>query len=113
MRDVGRGPEAPERSIRRAQSSKEHNVRALLSLADVAAAGAAVECGRRLTLPVDQLRADRVVAVSGGWRERAGGLVEREGEEVALAVLIPPDARLPGGRLDARANVERGQDLST
>src|SRR6185295_4415083 len=40
--------------------------------------------GRGLGLPVEQLGADRVVAVSRGRREALAGLVERDEQELAL-----------------------------
>ena len=92
VRDVGRRAEAPERSIRRTESREEHHVRFLFGLADVAPSCVAVERCRGLALPVDELGADCVVAIPGGGRERAGGLVEREREQVTLAALVPPDA---------------------
>ncbi len=64
VRDVSRRTEAPECSIGSTQASEEHDVRFLFCLADVAPPSVAVERGRRLALPVDQFRADRVVTIS-------------------------------------------------
>ena len=66
---------------------------------------------RGLALPVDQLRADRVVLVAGRRREVAAGLVEREGEHVGLLVRQPLDAAVPAGRPKRCPVVERRLDL--
>jgi hypothetical protein len=62
--DGSRRTEAPECSIGGTQASEERDVRFLFCLTDVAPPSVAVERGRRLALPVDQFRADRVVTIS-------------------------------------------------
>src|SRR5262245_50416316 len=72
VRDISRRTETPERTIGGAQAREEHNVRSLFCLVDVAAPGVAVERRHRLAFPVNEFRADRVVAIPRCWREGTG-----------------------------------------
>ena len=90
---VRRRAEAPERAVGRAQPGEQHDVRPVLALPDVPLARRAVGGGRGLALPVDQLGADRVVAVARRRREAADALVEREREQVGLRLLAPTTRR--------------------
>lgn len=65
----------------------------------------------RLTLPVDELAADGVVAVAGRRGERAAGLVQRERQQVGGERLHIADARLPRRHPHPLAHAARGEDL--
>src|SRR5881628_1629433 len=108
VRNVRRRAEAPERSLGGAQACEEHHVRSLFCLTDVASSRVAVERRGRLTFPVNEFGADRVITVSRCRREGASGLVERKREQVSLTVFVPPHAGLPGDWPDTAADVESG-----
>ena len=63
--DVPSRPETPERALVGSQSREQDDVRALREVIDVALARLTRHSGGGLALPVDQLTADRVVAVAG------------------------------------------------
>src|SRR5262249_37090775 len=88
---IGGRAKAPERSIGGAQSGEEHDVRPAFALPDVPLTHHAGGGSRGLALPMDQLRADRVVAVAGRRREATDALIERESKDVRLRLRFPPD----------------------
>src|SRR3954453_16441513 len=69
--------------------------------------------GRRLALPVDACRANRVIAVPRRRRKSADALVEREGKQVCPTLLVPPHARLPCWRNCAATDTEGSKDLQS
>ena len=83
----------------------------MLDVSEVALSGRAGDRGRRLALPVDQIRTDRVVLVAGRWRELAARLVEREREHVGLLVRQPLHAAVPARRPERCPVIERRLDL--
>src|SRR6476620_10372347 len=72
---------------------------------------AAVSSGHRLALPMDEGRADRVIAIAGGRRERAAALIERKGEQLGVSILGFVHAGLPGSNFGVGADAEGSQDL--
>src|SRR5262249_3809492 len=92
VRHIRRRSEAPKRSISCAEAGEEHNVRTVDCLVDVAPACVTRLRGLGLALPMDELGTDRIVAVPSCGRERTRRFVERECEQIATAVLVPPHA---------------------
>src|SRR4051812_687012 len=90
--------QAPEGTLGCAQPSEQHDPRPPLPVMDVSLPRGARNRGSCLALPVQGGRADRVIPVAGRGREPTDALIEREGEEISLAPVVPPHAGLPGGR---------------
>jgi hypothetical protein len=105
------GTEEVERAVVTPKACEEQDARAEGGVLPVTQAGVAVGARDRLTLPVDEIATDRVVAVAGGGGELAGGLVEGEGEEVGASFFRPVDAGLPGGDLGSLADREGRENL--
>jgi len=80
---------------------------------DVALTHCTLDACRRLALPVDQLRTDRVVPISRCRRESPDALVESEREEVCGVGLRPPNTGLPRRWFRAQADAEARKNLGS
>src|SRR2546423_2699105 len=79
-----RRSEEMERAIVFFQAREEHDARAAGNVSLITSAGRTVRTRRGLALPVDELAANRIIAVASGWREPTAGFIECEDQDVTL-----------------------------
>src|SRR6185436_1009499 len=87
--DVCSWTEKIEGPLVAALSREQHHARASRGVELVPLSGLAVGTCNGLVLPVNEVPADRVVAIAGGRREVSTRLVQREREKIRLLFVGP------------------------
>ena len=108
---IGSRAEEPKGAVVSVEAGEQHDAASVALLVPVAQAGRSIGACGRLALPVDEVAADRVVAIASRRREAAAALVERECEQLGVCRFRFVDAALPCGDLGSCAEPEGGEDL--
>src|SRR4051812_45549122 len=92
---VGSWAKKPKRPVIRSEPRKQQYRASFPHMVAVAQSGRAVRARQGLTFPMDQRRADRVVAISRRWGEGTAALVESKSKKFRVLCLCFIHAALP------------------